>query len=545
MPPCSPSEQNVPKRKRPGERIAKEIKQTVKRAKSTPKSLDELALANQMIKPKHRAMTASSQAPASTTHVSPSTGITKPKYNGISSKRDISPLQNTTQRLNTSKYNPQSGHISTSVSQPQQPAGTVSLIAPVTSMDLFHASQRQNHTFHSTSQPCYDPIQKPSPTTLWIPAPTRSRCAPSTGQALDPIQEEPLRILPKQSGAILAFQSPPMVDVVSKRSLMHSFQRTASRRKEYLPIEAPKKTLLLKKNVSTRSVEVARVVDEFDDFEPIDEDELFHLATTLASMHGANNDSCLKTDTGNVIQSKIGLLATQNSGDSLLDGFDDDDEWLRLSDVELESLDLIDSPANTTCNTEQMKHVALQAACPNFKASLQTQPSLTTNAPIPPVARPAFPSPILDRSPLSNITSSTVLRTCFRIGEALNVGAHYARQSSVFTSEGILIELYARVISSWRPSCHSGARQYFIFADLWSEKAPKLQAEWVSWKGSRLFEADAQNLLTDDDDDVDTKMCRVVGRLKREKKEWKFVILNAWECSWDDIEYVRGIVCQD
>jgi hypothetical protein len=86
-------------------------------------------------------------------------------------------------------------------------------------------------------------------------------------------------------------------------------------------------------------------------------------------------------------------------------------------------------------------------------------------------------------------------------------------------------------------------RQDFLLGDLWSKKGPTLPGEWTHWKGSKVFEADAKNLLTDDNADYASKMCRAIGRIKREKKEWRFVMLSAWECDWDDVEYVRRIVC--
>jgi hypothetical protein len=46
-------------------------------------------------------------------------------------------------------------------------------------------------------------------------------------------------------------------------------------------------------------------------------------------------------------------------------------------------------------------------------------------------------------------------------------------------------------------------------------------------------------------EDGSGRMCRAVGRMKREEpsKVWKMAILNIWEASWDDVAWVKGIVC--
>jgi hypothetical protein len=292
---------------------------------------------------------------------------------------------------------------------------------------------------------------------------------------------------------------------------------------------------------------------DFDDLNLLGYEDLLCLEPPLANAHSNHFPIAHKEIADKTAQQLDGLPTPQNSDNALLDAFDDD-EWLQLSDVELETIDHIESMLATT-STKKMKHknahvqdkVFMNSQSETGRQAVGSSPSQASailNKPIPPITRSGFPSTILDRSPLLNVTSALTLKTCFRISEALNVSAHYAQQSPTFTNNGILIELYARVISSWRTPCHSANRQNFIFEDLWSEKGPRLTGEWTGWKGSKLFELDAENLLTYCSNEGDGKMCRVIGRMKREKKEWKFVVLSAWECGWDDIETVRDIICR-
>lgn len=159
----------------------------------------------------------------------------------------------------------------------------------------------------------------------------------------------------------------------------------------------------------------------------------------------------------------------------------------------------------------------------------------------PPIIRPPFPKPIRDRSPLIGVSASLVLKTCFRIGECLNVGCTFARNSNSQSSDTILIELYAKVLSSHRDA--NGVTQHFVLADLFHEKrGPFLNATCETWKGSELWDYDCGRFLCADASG-EKKLCRAVGRMKREGGKWRFVVLNIWEATWDDVEFVREIIC--
>lgn len=146
-----------------------------------------------------------------------------------------------------------------------------------------------------------------------------------------------------------------------------------------------------------------------------------------------------------------------------------------------------------------------------------------------PFVRPPFPTATRDRSPIIGMSSSTLLRTCFRVGEAINQSCQAAK-----TSRNILIELYARVLSSERDD----VQQCFTFCDLFHAKPPYIQATYAAaiWKSVRLFEYDSVRLLQQG------RICRCIGTMKRNGRDWTMTVLNIWEATWDDVEWVKGIV---
>ena len=152
-----------------------------------------------------------------------------------------------------------------------------------------------------------------------------------------------------------------------------------------------------------------------------------------------------------------------------------------------------------------------------------------------PFARPAFPNPVRDRSPILGLSRSPVLRTCFRIGEALNVAS-----SASCNNVDTVIELYARTTYSERDA--NGLKQYFQFADLFrSERPPFLNGSYDVWKGSELWELDSGRFLGEKGKG---QIARVVGRIKRDKetKAWKMTILSIWKANLEDVDYAKGVI---
>ncbi|OCK76213.1 hypothetical protein K432DRAFT_306852 [Lepidopterella palustris CBS 459.81] len=150
-----------------------------------------------------------------------------------------------------------------------------------------------------------------------------------------------------------------------------------------------------------------------------------------------------------------------------------------------------------------------------------------------PIIRPPFPDQSRDRSPIIGLSADMSLRTCFRVGEALNVGCQAVRNSKT-----VIIELYARVTSSWREP-ESGI-QNFLFCDLFHDHPPFMNGVYELWKGVELWDYDSGRFLVSSEQ---IRMCRCIGKMKRDGKRWKLVILNIWEAAWEDIDFVKGIVC--
>lgn len=148
-----------------------------------------------------------------------------------------------------------------------------------------------------------------------------------------------------------------------------------------------------------------------------------------------------------------------------------------------------------------------------------------------PIVRPVFPDAVRDRSPVVGLSSKLMLRSCFRVGEAISQAGKATKQGHT-----ILFELYARVLSSERDA----AKQYFVFADLFHHRPPYLKGEYEAsiWKNVDLFNYDSGRFLSKDN------MCRCIGKMRRNEKDqtWAIVVLNIWEATWEDIDWVEGIV---
>lgn len=146
-----------------------------------------------------------------------------------------------------------------------------------------------------------------------------------------------------------------------------------------------------------------------------------------------------------------------------------------------------------------------------------------------PIARPLFPASVRDRSPIIGLTNNNRLRTCFRIGEAINQSCQ-----AIKTSNNIIVELYATVLNSER----DGLEQRFTFCDLFHTKPPYVHAVYAAaiWKSVPLFEYDSARLLQQG------RLCRCIGTMKRDGRDWVMTVLNIWEATWDDIQWVQGII---
>ena len=166
-----------------------------------------------------------------------------------------------------------------------------------------------------------------------------------------------------------------------------------------------------------------------------------------------------------------------------------------------------------------------------------TRDDLTKQSPVetggesvPPIARPPFPQRARDRSPILGLAMQPVLRTCFRVGEAVRAGSQAVRSSN-----DVFLELYARVASSWREP--DSVKQHFVFCDLFHDHGPVLSGVYGVWKGVELWDYDSGRFLGQS-----KHICRCIGKMQRRGGQWQLDVLNIWEASWGDVEHVRGIV---
>ncbi|KAL9009071.1 MAG: hypothetical protein Q9173_005869 [Seirophora scorigena] len=145
-----------------------------------------------------------------------------------------------------------------------------------------------------------------------------------------------------------------------------------------------------------------------------------------------------------------------------------------------------------------------------------------------PFVRCPYPALVRDRSPVIGLSSSTFLRTCFRVGEALNAGG-----TAIRTKTDAVIELYARVAHSERPP--GSLKQQFQFADIFCpDKPPFLKGTYGLWKGVELWDLDSKVFLGEKGKG---KMARVVGRMVRDEKTrgLELSMLSVWEADWEDV----------
>jgi hypothetical protein len=138
----------------------------------------------------------------------------------------------------------------------------------------------------------------------------------------------------------------------------------------------------------------------------------------------------------------------------------------------------------------------------------------------------------MDRSSLFGVSSTSALRTCFRVGEALNPGCQAVRNN-----RSLVLEIYARITSSWREPKPS-RKQHFIINDLYHDKPPFINGTFELWDQSALWEQDSRPFLQAGAVGI---KCRMIARMKRDGTKWRLEILSIWQADWEDVEHVAGI----
>lgn len=267
--------------------------------------------------------------------------------------------------------------------------------------------------------------------------------------------------------------------------------------------------------------------------------------TRLSPFPNSQSSCILARVSGNAGKPRSGSPQTLEGSENFLDDNDLDEGLIDLTadgfDAIMQASTPLTSPVKPS--TPKLQWMPPKVYTPTKSSQIPASPTdaphlvpFNVNGEALPFMRPPFPAPIQDRSPILGLTNRTVLRTSFRIGEALNAAAAASRSNT-----DAVFELYARVLSSEREAS-GGFKQSFQFGDIFTDKPPYLNATYSLWKGVGLWDVDSRVFLGEGGRG---KMARVVGRIKRceSGKGCEIVVLSVWEVDWEDVGVAKGIVC--
>ncbi|KAF3801582.1 hypothetical protein GCG54_00014798 [Colletotrichum gloeosporioides] len=165
-------------------------------------------------------------------------------------------------------------------------------------------------------------------------------------------------------------------------------------------------------------------------------------------------------------------------------------------------------------------------------------PTYSASSGITPITRPPFPKKTRDRSVVVGLSTTVILRTCFRIGELLNAHTRCAR-----AKQDVVMELFARIRNSSRES--TAKTQHFELKDLFTDRKPFLYGSLKEWKSGGFVDSQTQALVGRDWKD---KLCRCICKLVEDKKSpigRSAQILAISETTWDDVHFALRIVTRD
>ncbi|KAF6809240.1 hypothetical protein CSOJ01_07023 [Colletotrichum sojae] len=155
-----------------------------------------------------------------------------------------------------------------------------------------------------------------------------------------------------------------------------------------------------------------------------------------------------------------------------------------------------------------------------------------------PIVRHPFPANIRDRSVVVGLSTTVLMRTCFRVGELLNTYAKCAREK-----QDVVMELFARVTYSCRES--AARTQHFQLRDLYTDRQPFLSGVFKDWKSGGSIDEQTKALTGHGGKD---KLCRCVCKMADDKKTAtgrSAQILSIRETTWDEIHEALRILSRD
>ncbi|KAL7622238.1 hypothetical protein AAE478_007741 [Parahypoxylon ruwenzoriense] len=171
-------------------------------------------------------------------------------------------------------------------------------------------------------------------------------------------------------------------------------------------------------------------------------------------------------------------------------------------------------------------------------APSETDRDIEGVAPLGPFPRPPFPEKVGDLSTVIGLSSNTVLRTCFRIGEMINQSVRCLSHQ-----QEVVFELFARVTYSNRENLER--KQHFQFVDLFKDQQPYPAGILVGWRVGSQDDRQSSAFLNIK---AKPKLCRCVCRPRREPKAATgliFAILAIREVGWAQVRRAKKILCGD
>ncbi|KAI0405112.1 hypothetical protein F4802DRAFT_564409 [Xylaria palmicola] len=167
-----------------------------------------------------------------------------------------------------------------------------------------------------------------------------------------------------------------------------------------------------------------------------------------------------------------------------------------------------------------------------------TSPALDEAGPLTAFVRPPFPGKVRDRPLIPGMSSTTLLRTCFRTGLMISETArcHNHQQDVVF-------ELYAVVTYSSRETLVR--KQHFQFADLYKDRQPYPAATLTDWRTGSQLDKDSSTFL---DTREGPRLCWCMCKPMRDLKAaigWTYTVLRIKEVDHEQIQWAKRIICGD
>ncbi|KAI3536507.1 hypothetical protein CSPX01_10768 [Colletotrichum filicis] len=167
-----------------------------------------------------------------------------------------------------------------------------------------------------------------------------------------------------------------------------------------------------------------------------------------------------------------------------------------------------------------------------------TKESLKEHSSPAPLVRPPFPDKMRDRSVVVGLSSTIMMRTCFRVGELLNTQAKCSREK-----QDVFFELFARVVYSNRENV---ARvQHVQLRDLFTDRQPFLSGVFRGWKSGGPVDDQSKVFLGSEGKN---KLCRCLCKVSEDKKAAigrSATLLSIRETTWDEVQWAMRIVARD